>query len=355
MALTLARRGLGQVAPNPAVGCVLVEGSRVVGRGWTGRGGRPHAETRALEAAGARARGATAYVTLEPCSHHGVTPPCCDALVNAGVRRVVVAVQDPDPRVSGRGLERLRGAGVAVELGVAQAAAEELNAGFFTRIILGRPMVTWKVATSLDGRIATRSGDSRWITGPQARAWGHLLRATHDAILIGTGTAAADDPRLDVRLPGLEQCSPIRVVLDRRRRLGAGHQVLTASPERPTWLVTAAGEDATMPRRPGLSVLSVPVEPDSGLLSLGHLLSALGDRGVTRVLVEGGGILAGALLAADLVDRIAWFRGPLVIGGDGLPAAAGFGADPLEHARRFERTGCITLGEDVVETFSRRT
>ncbi|HEX5079092.1 MAG TPA: bifunctional diaminohydroxyphosphoribosylaminopyrimidine deaminase/5-amino-6-(5-phosphoribosylamino)uracil reductase RibD, partial [Geminicoccaceae bacterium] len=219
VALRLAARGLGSVWPNPAVGCVLVHGERIVGRGWTQPGGRPHGEVEALRRAGAAALGATAYVSLEPCAHYGRTPPCTMALLQAGVRRVVAATLDPDPRVDGRGIEQLRQAGVEVALGVGRAAAEALNAGFILRVRAGRPLVTLKLATSLDGRIATRRGDSRWITGEPARARAHLLRARHDAIMIGSGTALADDPSLTCRLPGLEERSPARVVLDRRLRL----------------------------------------------------------------------------------------------------------------------------------------
>ena len=204
-AFALARRGLGNVWPNPAVGCVLVRDGRVVGRGWTQPGGRPHAETEALRRAGALARGATAYVSLEPCSHWGRTSPCADALIAAGVRRVVAALEDPDPRVSGSGIARLREAGIAVETGLGAAEAAEINAGFLTRQRLGRPLVTLKLATSLDGKIATATGESQWITGPSARAYAHKLRAEHDAIMVGTGTVLADDPQLTCRLPGLSQ------------------------------------------------------------------------------------------------------------------------------------------------------
>src|SRR5580700_4659831 len=220
-ALGLARRGLGNTWPNPAVGCVIVKDGRVVGRGWTQKGGRPHAETEALARAGKGAKGATAYVSLEPCSHHGKTPPCAEALIAAGVSRVVAAVEDPDPRVSGRGIARLRAAGIAVEAGLCAAEAAELNAGFFCRVAQGRPLVTLKLAASLDGRIATPTGKSRWITGPAARERAHLLRAAHDAVLIGTGTALADDPQLTCRLPGLEARSPVRIVIDRTLRLPA--------------------------------------------------------------------------------------------------------------------------------------
>src|SRR6266705_1008472 len=211
-ALALARRGLGRVWPNPAVGCAIVKDGRVVGRGWTQPGGRPHAETEALARAGGAAHGATAYVTLEPCCHSGRTPPCADALV-------VAALEDPDPRVVGGGLARLRAAGIAVEAGLCAAEAAEINAGFFQRVRLGRPLVTLKLATSLDGRIATASGESRWITGPAARERAHLLRVTHDAILVGTDTVLADNPQLTCRLPGLGHRSPVRIAIDRELRI----------------------------------------------------------------------------------------------------------------------------------------
>jgi len=207
-ALALARRGLGTVWPNPAVGCVIVKEGRVVGRGWTQPGGRPHGETEALRRAGEGAVGATAYVSLEPCCHWGQTPPCVDALIAAGIRRVVVPLEDPDPRVAGGGLRRLHEAGLEVETGLCAAEAAEVNAGFFSRLRLGRPLVTLKLGTSLDGRIATASGESQWITGPPARERAHALRAAHDAIMVGTGTALADDPQLTCRLPGLAQRSP---------------------------------------------------------------------------------------------------------------------------------------------------
>src|SRR5438093_45669 len=243
-ALALARRGLGNVWPNPAVGCIIVKDGRVAGRGWTQPGGRPHAETEALARAGEAARGATAYVSLEPCSHWGRTPPCADALIAAGVRRVVVALEDPDPRVAGSGLARLRAAGIAVETGLGAAAAAEINAGFFQRVRFGRPLVTLKLASSLDGRIATASGESRWITGPPARDHAHLLRATHDAILVGTGTVLADDPQLTCRLPGLARRSPVRVVIDRHLRIPPSARLIAEARQVPTWVVTFGSADS---------------------------------------------------------------------------------------------------------------
>ena len=247
-AFALARRGLGNVWPNPAVGCVLVSDGRVVGRGWTQPGGRPHAETEALRRAGALARGATAYVSLEPCSHWGRTSPCADALVAAGVRRVVAALEDPDPRVSGSGITRLREAGIAVETGLGAAEAAEINAGFLTLQRLGRPLVTLKLATSLDGKIATVTGESQWITGPPARAYAHKLRAEHDAIMVGTGTVLADNPQLTCRLPGLTVRSPVRVVLDRHLRITSTAHVIAEARQIPTLIVTLRSADPATAR-----------------------------------------------------------------------------------------------------------
>jgi diaminohydroxyphosphoribosylaminopyrimidine deaminase/5-amino-6-(5-phosphoribosylamino)uracil reductase len=355
-ALALAARGLGRVWPNPAVGCVLVRdggAGPVVARGWTQPGGRPHAETEAIRRAGDAARRATAYVTLEPCAHTGKTPPCAEALVAAGIARAVVAVEDPDPRVSGRGIARLREAGIRVDVGACAAEASELNAGFFLRVTQGRPLVSLKLATSLDGRIATRSGDSRWITGEAARRRGHLLRATHDAILIGTGTALADDPELTCRLPGLDDRSPVRVVLDRQLRLPEGTKILAAGSV-PTLIVTAAPGDATritVLQRGGAQVIEVPAS--DGRLSLPDTVRALGGRGITRLLVEGGSMLAASLLQQDLVDRIDWFRSAAIIGGDGLAAAGPLRVERLVDSKRFVRIDTEIVGADVLETYRR--
>jgi diaminohydroxyphosphoribosylaminopyrimidine deaminase/5-amino-6-(5-phosphoribosylamino)uracil reductase len=353
-ALALAARGLGRVWPNPAVGCVLVREGVVVGRGWTQPAGRPHAETEALRRAEDAARGATAYVSLEPCAHTGKTPPCADALAAAGVGRAVVAVEDPDPRVGGRGIARLRGAGIPVEVGVCAEAARALNAGFFLRLAEGRPLVALKLATSLDGRIATGAGDSRWITGEAARRRAHLLRATYDAILVGTGTALADDPELTCRLPGLADHSPLRVVLDRSLRLPDTAKLLAGADRAATVIVT--GEDSDAARRAalegrGVRVIAVPAT--DGRLSLRAVLLALGELGITRLLVEGGSALAASLLRENLVDRLYWFRAPTVIGGDGLAAAAALGLTRLVDAKRFVRVGAETVGADVLETYRR--
>ncbi len=360
-ALALARRGLGRVWPNPAVGCVLVQpddrlpGGRVVGRGWTQPGGRPHAETEALRRAGADARGATAYVTLEPCAHHGQTPPCADALVAAGIARAVIAIGDPDPRVSGRGIARLKDAGIAIAMDVGAAEAQEVNAGFLMRVRAGRPLATLKLATSLDGRTATAKGESRWITGQAARQRAHLLRADHDAVMVGTRTALDDDPLLTCRLPGLQRHSPLRILLDRELRLPPTSQAFVTARDLPTWLVHAADADAR--RRAaiaaaGVTLLELPTAA-ADELPLPALLQALGGRGITRLLVEGGGRLAASLLRADLVDRVVWFRAPVMLGAEGLPAVGQLGFEVLADAKRFSRTGLATVGGDLVETYAR--
>jgi diaminohydroxyphosphoribosylaminopyrimidine deaminase/5-amino-6-(5-phosphoribosylamino)uracil reductase len=351
-ALGLARRGLGNVWPNPAVGCLIVKSGRVVGRGWTQPGGRPHAETEALARAGPAARGATAYVSLEPCNHWGQTPPCAEALIAGGVRRAVVALEDPDPRVAGAGIRRLVEAGIEVETGIGSIEAAEINAGFLTRQRLGRPLVTVKLATSLDGRIATSTGASRWITGPPARAHGHLLRAEHDAILVGTGTVLADDPQLTCRLPGLDHRSPVRVVLDRHLRIPPSARVIAEARQAATWVVTLPAVDPV--RRAvflaaGVELIEVDPAPE-GRIDLAATLAALGARGLTRLLVEGGAELAAALLRARLVDRLAWMHAPLLIGGDGVPAIGALGVSALTEAPAFERVSSETVGSDVLTT-----
>jgi diaminohydroxyphosphoribosylaminopyrimidine deaminase / 5-amino-6-(5-phosphoribosylamino)uracil reductase len=352
-ALALARRGLGTVWPNPAVGCVIVKEGRVVGRGWTQPGGRPHGETEALRRAGDAARGATAYVSLEPCCHWGRTPPCADALITAGVRRVVVALEDPDPRVAGEGSRRLRAAGLVVETGLCTEEAAEINAGFFCGLRLGRPLVTLKLATSLDGRIATRRGESQWITGPPARERAHALRAAHDAIMVGTGTVLADNPQLTCRLPGLNHRSPVRVVIDRHLRIPPTMRLISDAHDVPTWVLTLPSADPSRRQTlldSGVTVIEVDAAAD-GTMELGAALAALGERGITRLLVEGGGRLAASLARARLIDRLVWVHAPLLIGNDGIPGIADFGLDRLADAPQFERLSTETVGSDVMTVF----
>lgn len=321
-ALGLARRGLGNVWPNPAVGCVIVRDGRVVGRGWTQPGGRPHAEVRALAQAGDAARGATAYVTLEPCSHFGKTPPCANALIASGVARVVSAMTDPDPRVSGRGHAMLRDAGIMVTEGVRQAQARALQRGFLTRVAQGRPMLTLKLATSFDGRIATDSGESQWITGPDARRHVHALRLSHDAVMVGGGTARADLPGLNVRRLGAVR-QPVRIVV-------SGQDLPALPPESadygPLWQV--AGDPAAF-------------------------MAELGARGLTRVFCEGGGVLAASLLQAGLVDELVGYTAGVVLGGDGRAATAPLGLAHLADAPRFRLAQMRRIGPDLFHRWLR--
>ncbi|GAB5448215.1 MAG: bifunctional diaminohydroxyphosphoribosylaminopyrimidine deaminase/5-amino-6-(5-phosphoribosylamino)uracil reductase RibD [Gymnodinialimonas sp.] len=354
LALSLGARGLGRVWPNPAVGCVLVREGRVVGRGWTAPGGRPHAEVVALGQAGVKAAGACAYVSLEPCNHVGQTGPCAQALIDAGVTRVVVACTDPDPRVAGGGIARLRAAGVEVVVGVRAAEAERAHLGFFTRVRSGRPMVTLKLATSVDGRIATASGESQWITGPDARRRVHGMRLTHDAVMVGAGTARADDPSLTVRGFG-DVPQPVRVVVSRRLDVPVVSNLGRTARKVPVWLVH--GPDAPVAAREawlgaGAQLLEAGLE-EGGQMDLAAVLSALGEAGLTRVFCEGGGALAASLLASDLVDDLAVFSGGLVIGAEGTPSVGAMGLGALSGAPRFALDRVEGVGPDALSIWTR--
>jgi len=353
MALSLARRGFGRTWPNPAVGCVIVKDARIVGRGWTQPTGRPHAEPVALAQAGLAAKGATAYVTLEPCAHHGQTPPCSEALINAGIARVVAAMEDSDPRVSGRGFAQLRSAGITVETGLCASQAAEVNAGFFLRTEVGRPFVTLKLALSLDGRIATKTGDSQWITGPEARRAVHAMRASHDAVLIGAGTARADDPSLTARDLGMNH-QPVRVVTAQSLSVPLDGQLAKTAHEIPVWLCHSAGaSDARKDAWRGVGVDLIACERSDTGLDPYDVMQRLGDRGLTRVFCEGGGHLAASLLRADLVDRLIIHTAGVVIGGDGLSGIAAMGQEVLAQASRVKRVSQRSLGSDIEHVWQR--
>jgi diaminohydroxyphosphoribosylaminopyrimidine deaminase/5-amino-6-(5-phosphoribosylamino)uracil reductase len=358
-AVALAEGGRGATSPNPMVGAVLVRDGRVVGEGFHQAAGGPHAEALALAAAGAAAAGATCYVTLEPCAHHGRTPPCADALVAAGVARVVAAMADPDPRVDGAGLARLRAAGVEVVTGPGAEAAATQNAAYLTHRRLGRPRVTLKAAASMDGKVAAPDGTSQWITGPDARADGHRLRAEADAVLVGAGTALADDPRLTVRLPGHAGRQPLRVLADATGRVGPGGHLFDG--EAPTLVATtpaapaaavdawkAAGAEVLICAEQTVMVGGALAAPPVGQgVDLEELARALGERGVLELMVEGGPRLQASLWAAELADRLVWYLAPLAIGGQAAPGLLGDGAATLAGARRLRLASVDRLGDDL--------
>lgn len=353
-ALRLGARGLGRVWPWPSVGCVLVRNGHVVGRGTSDRESLRHAERVALDQAGEGARGATAYVTLEPCSHHGRTPPCADALIAAGVARVVVAAHDPNPLVAGQGLARLRAAGIEVVTDICRAEAEAQHKGFFSVINAGRPTLTLKLATTIDGRIATATGESRWITGPAARRVVHAMRMRHDAVLVGAGTARADDPTLTVRDLGAK-AQPVRIVASRRLSLPWPNRLAQSIAEGPVWLIHGAGEASEEARarwrEAGARILEVPVA--HGQLDPAALLSALAEAGLTRVFCEGGGMFAAALLAADLVDDLVLMTAGFALGAEGQPAIGALGLSALSDAKRFHLSETRAVGGDVLQRWER--
>ncbi|WP_367274374.1 bifunctional diaminohydroxyphosphoribosylaminopyrimidine deaminase/5-amino-6-(5-phosphoribosylamino)uracil reductase RibD [uncultured Tateyamaria sp.] len=353
LALSLGRRGMGQTAPNPAVGCVIVKDERIIGRGWTQLGGRPHAETEALAQAGSDAAGATAYVTLEPCAHHGKTPPCAEALVAAGIRRAVIAMRDSDTRVDGQGIAILQAAGIEVTTGICEAEAEADHIGFTLRTEQGRPFVTLKLASSFDGRIATGTGESQWITGPQARRCVHAMRARHDAVMVGGGTARHDDPSLTVRGFG-DVPQPTRVVVSRRLDLPLMSTLALTAKDVPVILCHGRDADPMLQdtwRDLGATLL--PCGTSGAQLDPRDILQQLGSHGVTRVFCEGGGALAASLIDTDLVDELVGFTAGLVIGAEGLPNIGALGLDTLAAAQRYTLKSVSHMGADVCHRWAR--
>ena len=357
LALALGRRGLGRTWPNPSVGAVIVKDGVIVGRGWTQPGGRPHAEVEALRRAGEAARGATLYVTLEPCSHVGKSPPCADAVIAAGIARVVSAIEDPNPEVAGQGHARLRAAGIAVEVGLDAADAARDHAGHFRRIRDKRPHIILKLAVSADEKIGAAGGKPVAITGEVAKARVHLLRAQCDAILVGIGTVQADDPQLDCRLPGMEKRSPVRVVLDRALRISGASRLVHSARETPLWVMTSSIAEAPAAMKlgaAGAQVLRVEAAKAGGGLDLVAVLHALSEKGITRLMVEGGSHIASSFVAADLVDEAWLLRGPETIGIDGIPALAGLPLDTLTASPRLEVVACDTWGADALTVYKRK-
>ncbi len=345
-ALRLGRRALGTTAENPPVGCVIVKDEDVLGVGWTQPGGRPHAETEALKMAGSAARGAAAFVTLEPCVHHGRTPPCAEALAKAGIRRVVTAVEDPDPRVSGGGHAILKAAGITVVTGICAVAAKHDLSGFLMRIARKRPYVTLKISVSSDGKIAAGPRQRTAITGPQTKSRVHLMRAQNDAILVGLSTVLIDDPDLTCRLPGMEGRSPVRIVADTRLSIPSRAKLVKTAEDVPVWILST--------RKGGISAGITVIDcrqTAGGWVDFPDALERLAERGINRLLVEGGSHIAQSFLEADLVDEVQLFQSPLVIGPQGIDAIA---ETPLsELAKRFQVTEKEVLGTDTLTVYER--
>jgi diaminohydroxyphosphoribosylaminopyrimidine deaminase/5-amino-6-(5-phosphoribosylamino)uracil reductase len=355
LALTLGRRGQGRTWPNPAVGAVVVKDGVIVGRGWTQASGRPHAEPEALRRAGEAARGATLYVTLEPCSHFGKSPPCADAIIASGIARVVSAIEDPNPEVAGQGHARLRAAGITVDIGLAADEAAHDHAGHIRRIRDKRPHVILKLAVSADDKIAAAGHKPVAISGEAAKARVHLLRAQCDAILVGIGTVIADDPLLTCRLPGMEARSPVRVVLDRSLRIPGTSRLVHSARETPLWLMTSELAEAAAAVKlgaAGAQVTRIPPTAKPGLDPLA-VLHALAEKGITRLLVEGGARAASSFVAAGLVDEVWLLRGPNAIGADGVPALDALPLTAITQSPGFKVRASETLQNDTLTVYER--
>jgi diaminohydroxyphosphoribosylaminopyrimidine deaminase/5-amino-6-(5-phosphoribosylamino)uracil reductase len=352
LALRLARKGLGRTSPNPMVGAVVVKGKTIVGRGYHHRAGEPHAEILALRQAGTKARGATLYLNLEPCDHVGRTPPCTRAILKAGVARVVAGMKDPNPLVSGAGIRRLRKAGVRVEVDVLEKECRELNAPFCKYITRERPFVTLKAATSLDGKVATRSGDSRWISSEASRNYVHRLRQAMDAVVVGIGTVRKDDPQLTVRLPGRRRPHhPLRVIVDSRLRIPLYSQLVRTAGQYPTLVATTRA--ASFSRRRRLAAANVEVtilaKDARGHVSLRGLMKELARRGVVSVLLEGGSTLNASALREGVVDRLLFFLAPKIIGGQRAPGVFGRdGALRIKDAEPVKSVKVRRIGPDIL-------
>jgi diaminohydroxyphosphoribosylaminopyrimidine deaminase/5-amino-6-(5-phosphoribosylamino)uracil reductase len=355
LALALGRRGLGRTSPNPAVGAVVVKDGVIVGRGWTQPGGRPHAEPVALAQAGEAARGATLYVTLEPCSHVGKSPPCTDAVIAAGIARVVSAIEDPNPEVAGQGHAKLRNAGIAVDIGLGAAEAAHDHAGHFRRIRERRPHVILKLAVSADDKIAAAGHRPVAISGETAKARMHLLRAQCDAILVGIGTVRSDDPLLTCRLPGMQARSPVRLVLDRSLRIPATSRLVHSARSTPLWVMTSSLAEAPAAARlgsAGAQVIRLASTPQAGL-DLAEMLRALAERGITRLLVEGGARVASSFVAAGLADEFWLLRGREAIGADGIAALDALPLGAITASPAFRVRASESLGTDTLTVYER--
>lgn len=364
IALRLGQRGLGRTWPNPSVGCVIVRSDTdkkiIIGRGTTQSGGFPHAENQAINQAISvygkdSLIGSTAYVSLEPCCHYGKTPPCVNLLIESGLRRVVIGCVDPDPRVSGMGIELLKKSGVEVVSGILEQESESLNAGFFNKVRSGRPLVTLKMATTVDGKIATKTGESKWITGALAREKVHIMRSQYDAIAIGINTVLQDNPKLTCRLPGLENRSPVRVVFDSSLKIDINSDILKTASSYKTWIITSKNHDLSVINKfeeYGVEIISVALDGE-GHIDLYLALAALAKRGITRLMVEGGATLSTSFLRSNLVDLLAWFRAPSLIGADGKSVFSNLGVDGIDSMHKFELLNHENIGSETLDLYGR--
>lgn len=350
IALKLAEKNLGNVAPNPAVGCVIVKDDIVIGEGYTGICGRPHAEIVALQSAKDSACGATMYVTLEPCCHYGVTGPCVLEIIKAGIKRVVIATIDPDERVSGKGIKILEEAGIEVTYGIMQKEAEKLNIGFFLTKTLHRPFITCKIATTLDGKIATFTGESKWITGDDTRNWVHELRAKYDAIMIGSNTLINDDPLLTCRLPGLEDRSPIRLIIDSQAKLKEEHNIAKTADKVTTWVIT---NKEVKEKIKNIKYLAASLNNENKVCLKSTMSKLVSEIGITRLLVEGGGVLITELLKHNLIDRLIICRSGKILGNDATPFIANLGIQSINECYKFKKAEIIDCSDDVIEIWDR--
>ncbi|MDN5247671.1 PREDICTED: riboflavin biosynthesis protein RibD-like [Rhagoletis zephyria] len=346
IALKLAANALGNVAPNPAVGCVIVKNNAVIAEGCTGVGGRPHAEVVALENAQNLACGATMYVTLEPCCHYGVTGPCTSEIIKSGIKRVVVATTDPDERVSGKGIEILKESGIEITHGIMQEEAEKLNVGFFLTKKSHRPFITCKVASTLDGKIATFTNESKWITSEDTRNWVHKLRTKYDAIMIGSNTLVQDDPLLTCRLPGLEDKSPIRIIIDGQAQLRKEHNIAKTADKVKTWVIT---NSEIVEEIKNINYLAVNSNKNGKVCLKDMMQKLISEIGITRVLVEGGGILITELLKHKLIDRLVICRSGKILGNDSIPFIGNLGIQSINECYKFKKAEVINLIDDIVE------
>lgn len=354
-ALALARHGLGRTWPNPTVGCVIVKDGYMVGRGRTSDGGRPHAEVNALYMAGNKAKGAHVYVTLEPCAHQGQTGPCAQALIDVKIAKVIIATEDTDGRVAGKGIDMLRGAGIEVVTGILEKEARALNKGFFLRHSENRPLISLKTATTLDAKIATSTGQSKWITGDLARKRGHLLRVQHDAIAVGVNTVIADNPNLTSRLDSVYK-NQVRIIFDTNLRLKGTEKIFDDVADHPVWVVTSVDATSDQARdlvNRGADIINVSKNA-SNQIDLLKAMNSICERGITRLLVEGGAGLMTSFMRDGLYDTVYWFKAGSVIGADGLSAAQALGIETIDQKIQLTHSEQIILGEDTLDVYTKK-